>query len=111
MDIVQKEKSGIVCLTIKGRIDTGSPSEIEKAVTKVLNGNNFRILLDLGNLEYLRSQGLRVILNAVKKIEQNGAKIILCSLNNNVKEIFDVCGFGSNIHIADSVESGIKQLL
>ncbi len=108
MEIVQKEENGIVCLTIKGQIDTGSLSELEKAVEKILNENNSRLLFDLGNLEYLKSQELRVILNAIKKIRQNGTKIILCALNDNVKEIFYVCGVGTNIHIADSVESGIK---
>jgi hypothetical protein len=39
-----------------------------------------------------------------------GGKIILCSLIDIVKEIFDICGFGANILIADSVESGIKML-
>ena len=108
MEIVQKAENGTVCLTIKGRIDAGSSSKLEKAVEKIRNENNSRLLFDLGNLEYLKSQELRVILNAVKKIKQNGTKIVFCALNDNVKEIFDVCGIGANIHIANSVESGLK---
>jgi anti-anti-sigma factor len=61
-------------------------------------------------LEYLSSYGLRIILNAAKKINMMDGKIILCSLIKNVKEIFDICGFGTNIPIADSVESGIEVL-
>ena len=84
--------------------------ETEKAVDKILKGNNYRLLFDLGDLEYLSSYGLRIILNAAKKIKMMGGKIILCSLIKNVKEIFDISGFGANIPIADSVESGIKVL-
>ena len=108
MDIIQREQNGITCLKIKGRMDTAMAIETEKAVEKLLKENNKRLLFDLGELQYLSSYGLRIILNAAKKIKLMEGKIILCSLIETVKEIFDICGFGANIPIADSVESGIK---
>ena len=110
MEIIQEEEYGITCLKIKGQIDTTVAIETEKAVDKILKGKNNRILFDLGDLYYLNSYGLRIILNTAKKIKMMGGKIILCSLIENVREIFDICGFGANIPIADSVESGIKVL-
>ena len=110
MQIIQKEKYGITCLKIKGRMDPAVAIETEKAVDRILKGNNNRLLFDFGDLEYLSSYGLRVILNAAKKIKLMGGKIILCSLIENVKEIFDICGLGAHIPIADSVESGLKAL-
>jgi len=110
MEIIQKEEYGIICLTIRGRMDTAVAIETEKAVDKILAGNNNRLLFDLGDLEYLSSYGLRIILNAAKKINMMDGNIILCSLIENVKDIFDIGGFGTNIPIADSVESGIEVL-
>ena len=110
MEIIQKEDCGITFLKIEGRMDTAVAIETENAVDKLLKGNNKRLLFDLTDLEYLSSYGLRIILNAAKKIKMMGGKIILCSLVENIKEIFDICGFSANIPIADSVESGIKVL-
>jgi len=110
MEIIQKEEYGISCLTIKGRMDMAVAIETEKAVDRILKGNNNRLLFDLGELEYLSSYGLRIILNAAKKMKMMDGKIILCSLLETVKEIFDICGFSANIPIADSVESGKKVL-
>jgi anti-sigma B factor antagonist len=110
MEIIQKKDYGITCLKIKGRMDTAVAIETENAVDKLLKGNNKRLLFDLTELEYLSSYGLRMLLNAAKKIKMMGGKIILCSLVGNIKEIFDICGFSANIPIADSVESGIKVL-
>ena len=110
MEIIRKEEYGITCLKIKGRMDTAVAIETEKAVDRILKGNNNRLLFDLGELEYMSSYGLRIILNAAKKIKMMGGQIILCSLIESVQEIFDICGFGANIPIADSVESGIKVL-
>ena len=110
MEIIQKEEYGITCLKIKGRMDMAVAIETEKAVDRILKGNNNRLLFDLGELEYLSSYGLRIILKAAKKIKMMDGKIILCSLLETDKEFFDICGFGANIPIADSVESGIKVL-
>ena len=110
MEISQKEENGIVFIAIKGRLDADSSPEAEKIVKDVLEGQTSRILFNLGALEYLSSAGLRVLLSASKEMRRKEGKIVLCALNEFVKEIFEVSGFQSLIPIADSVESGIEVL-
>jgi anti-sigma B factor antagonist/stage II sporulation protein AA (anti-sigma F factor antagonist) len=43
-------------------------------------------------------------------MRRKDGKIVLCALNEFVKEIFEVSGFQSLIPIAESVESGIQEL-
>jgi anti-anti-sigma factor len=76
----------------------------------VLAGDTNKLLFDLGALEYLSSAGLRVLLTAAKEIKRRDGKIVLCALNEFVKEIFEVSGFQSLIPITDSVESGLELL-
>jgi anti-sigma B factor antagonist/stage II sporulation protein AA (anti-sigma F factor antagonist) len=110
MEITQKEENGIVFISIKGRLDADSSPEAEKVVKEALEGQTNRVLFNLGALEYLSSAGLRVLLGAAKEMRRREGKIVLCSLNEFVKEIFEVSGFQSLIPIADSVESGIELL-
>jgi anti-sigma B factor antagonist len=110
MQITQKEENGIVSFSIKGRLDADSAPEAEKVVKEALEGPTDRVLFNLGDLEYLSSAGLRVLLSAAKEMRRRDGKIVLCSLNEFVKEIFEVSGFQSLIPIAESVESGIKVL-
>jgi len=110
MEITQKEENGIVFISIKGRLDADSAPEAEKVVKKALEGQTNHVLFNLGALEYLSSAGLRVLLSAAKEMRRRDGKIVLCSLNEFVKEIFEVSGFQSLIPIADSVEAGIKVL-
>ena len=110
MEISQKEENGIVFIAIKGRLDADSSPEAEKVVKDVLKGQTSRILFNLGALEYLSSAGLRVLLSASKEMRRKEGKIVLCALNEFVKEIFEVSGFQSLIPIADSVDSGIEVL-
>ena len=110
MEITQKEENGIVSIAITGRLDADSSPEAEKVVKKALEGQVTRVLFNLGALEYLSSAGLRVLLSAAKEIRRREGKIVLCSLNEFVKEIFEVSGFQSLIPITDSVESGMEVL-
>lgn len=108
MEISQKEENGIVFIGIEGRLDADTSPEAEKVVKDIFKGQTNRILFDLGALEYLSSAGLRILLSAAKEMRRKEGQIVLCALNEFVKEIFEVSGFQSLIPIADSVESGIE---
>ena len=110
MEISQKEENGIVSIAIRGRLDADTSLEAEKVVKDVLGSEANRLLFNLGELEYLSSAGLRVLLSAAKEMRRRDGKIVLCALNEFVKEIFEVSGFQSLIPITDSVESGIEVL-
>ena len=110
MEITHKEKNGIVSITITGRLDADSSPEAEKVVNEALEGQTKQVLFNLASLEYLSSAGLRVLLSTAKEMRRRNGKLVLCSLNEFVKELFDVSGFQSLIPIADSVESGIEML-
>jgi anti-anti-sigma factor len=110
MEIIQKEENGVVSIAIKGRLDADSSPEAETVVKEALEGDTNRLLFNLSELEYLSSAGLRVLLSAAKEMRRRDGKIVLCALNEFVKEIFEVSGFQSLIPITDSVESGIETL-
>ena len=110
MEITQKEENGIVSIAIKGRLDADTSTEAEKVVKDAIGEEANRLLFNLGELEYLSSAGLRVLLSAAKEMRRRNGKIVLCALNEFVKEIFEVSGFQSLIPITDSVESGIETL-
>ena len=111
MKIIQNEKDGIVCVTVKGRAETQLTHEFEGAIKQIVEGDNRNLLLDLGALDYLRSSVLRVILNATKEIERKSGKVVLCSLNEHVKEVFEGNCLKDAIAISDTVESGLCTLL
>lgn len=110
MKIIQKENNGIVCITIKGRMGAELSPNFEKVIKEIIAGDQRRILFDLGALEYLKTPTLRVILKAVKQINQKRGKVALCALNGYVQEIFEGNCFDDTFAIADSVESGIQSL-
>jgi anti-anti-sigma factor len=111
MEITQIKKYGIVCIAVKIDTEAELTQRYEELIKKILKGDKRRLLFDLGTLQYLRSSVLRAILKAVKEINQNRGKVVLCSQNGYVKEIFDVNRVNNSIPITNSVESGLNALL
>ena len=106
MEITHKNTNGIIFLAINGRLDAESATKANDILEDILDGHQPKLLFDFSTLDYISSAGLRVVLNAVKKVIGKGGKFVLCSLNEIVREVFDA----SNFPITESVESGIKTL-
>lgn len=111
METIQNKKCGIVCVTIKGQTETKPTHDFEAAIQKIIAGDTKRLLLDLGELQYLRSSALRVILYTVKEMNRKSGKVVLCSLNHYVKEIFEENCRNNSITIAETLDSGLNALL
>ena len=110
MKIIQNEKYAIVLIAVAGRSETELNAELECAIQDIAKGENRQLLVDLSALKYLESSALRVILNAVKVINHRNGRVVLCSLNRYVKEIFESNCRKDTLKIADSVESGLSVL-
>jgi anti-anti-sigma factor len=83
---------GIAKLT--GSLDTGTVDSAQNELAGALEqvaGSDF--VLDLANLVYISSAGLRVLLLINKASNQKNVTLKLRSLQPNVQEVFDMVGF------------------
>ena len=108
MEISIKENSKIFCVSVSGSMFAALTPEAEKTISELLEEDISLLLFDLSSLVYPGSTVLRVILNTFKKISSQQGKMVLCSPNQYVREIFEISGFGTLIPIADSIESGLR---
>jgi len=49
-----------------------------------------KILLNFGNVEYLSSAALGKLITLNKKLQQNGGKLILCNIDPQILEVFEI---------------------
>jgi anti-anti-sigma factor len=110
MELTHVKEGENLIITIKGRLDAASAPVADTAIKKIMAEDCPRILFNLNDLEYLSSGGLRVILGVAKELKRKEGKLVLCSLHQFVKEIFEVSGFDSLIPIEDTIDAGIKLL-
>ena len=91
MQIATEKENSKLTLTVSGRIDTVTAPELEKFALEHMEGIT-EMVLDLADVEYVSSAGLRALLQINKDMSKQG-KLKLLNINPNVKEIFDMIGF------------------
>ena len=110
MDIHEERKDGFLVLGLEGRLDAVSSKMFEEKVLALVDGGERRIVIDLSRLDYVSSAGLRVFLVASKRFTAAGGKVVLCSLQEPVKQVFDILGFYSIFSILNSKDEALNSL-
>ena len=91
MTIEIKKNTNELVLEITGRLDTITAPALDKTINENL-GEIKNLILDFKQLEYISSAGLRVLLSAQKKLQQNGT-MKLKNVREEVMEVFEITGF------------------
>jgi anti-anti-sigma factor len=110
MEINERRAADILTLSVSGKLDTSSAKAFEQAILGWIESGERRIIIDLAQLDYVSSTGLRVFLLANKRLSTANGRIALCSLTDQVKEVFDIAGFSSIFSIYGSHEDAAKDL-
>ena len=91
MKITKSKENSALTLALNGRLDTNTAPELETELKASLNGIE-TLVIDMEELAYLSSAGLRVILAAQKQMNKQG-RMIIRKVNDMVMEDFEVTGF------------------
>ena len=78
-------------LLMSGDLDTRTSRDADALFTQMADRFT-NITLNMKDLEYVSSAGLRAIRNLYIKINQNGGKLTITNVNDNVMEVFEMTG-------------------
>ncbi len=97
MEIQKTEGPGTVAMKLAGRLDTVTAPELEAELGEKLDGVR-ELTLDMAQLQYISSAGLRVLLAAQKRMNRQG-RMRLTGVGEAVMEVFEVTGFADILTI------------
>lgn len=100
MQIKKNKAESKLTLSPIGRLDTVTSSEFESEIKNSLDDSINELVLDLAELDYVSSAGLRVILATHKTMSQKGG-MSLKNVNEGVMEIFNMTGFSGILDIKE----------
>ena len=109
MDIREESRGETHLVTASGRLDSNSAAALE-AVLPARAQANAKLVLDLAEVPYVSSAGLRVLLIGAKAARAAGHKLVLSGLSPSVREVFDISGFTSIFAIEADVDSALASL-
>lgn len=108
---IASERAGdspITIMRLTGRLDASTVGQLERALAEAQAAGVRAIVIDMSQLTYVSSSGLRVLLSARSAIRKNGGDLFLCALSHSVREVFDMVGFSAIFSLFDTVEMGME---
>ena len=97
MDIKKSKQNDNLVVSIKGRLDTNTAPELEKAVKDNISGVT-DLVFDFGKLDYMASAGLRVLMSAAKVMKKQGSMKII-NVTTPVMDVFTFTGMADVLDI------------
>lgn len=91
MTIDKKTQGTTLTVTLSGRLDTNTSPQLEAELRDSLDGVT-ELVFDFGELGYLSSAGLRVLLACQKTMNKQGSMVVR-HINDTIREVFDITGF------------------
>jgi anti-sigma B factor antagonist len=82
----------VLIVTPRDRFDTNSAPAVERVLTDHIGRGERQIVLDLSQISYISSIGLRVILRAVVAMMQMGGRVVLSGGNDHVRTVLQLSG-------------------
>jgi anti-anti-sigma factor len=110
MDVQGKKDAGVLTIAVSGKIDGVTAPELESRLVDWLDQGETRVILDLQEVYYISSAGLRVVLLGAKRL-QNKGRLVLAGLKPEVQEIFEMAGFDTILDFYDQPGSAREALL
>lgn len=100
---------GVVEIVIlSGRLDTTTSPILEHELNELMDKGTVNIVASLGNLEYISSSGLRVILAALKKLKKGGGDLKLAEMTRPVNEVITMTGFSRIFGVYTSESEAVR---
>jgi anti-anti-sigma factor len=102
VDISVKTVNEVKVLEFVGSLDTQTSPNAQMQLTQLIDEGATKILVNFDKLDYISSAGLRVLLFTAKRLKTTDGELRVCSLNEVVKEVFDISGFDRILPISAS---------
>lgn len=109
MDIKEIKREDISIFKISGRLDSNTSPGFEEKILEAVESGSHKMIIDFEDLEYISSAGLRVLNKATKQLKYSEGRLILCSMQDYIREVFEIAGFDSFLPIVSTMDEALLQ--
>lgn len=110
MDIHSEQNGKVTVIELLGELDSVTAPQAQDHILSLVKHDS-RILLDMSQVSYMSSAGLRILLMLYREIRDKVGKIVVSGLNDEVRDVMAITGFLDFFHTVDTREEGMKVLL
>lgn len=106
MEIKTEKVKHVTLISVQGRLDSLTSPNLETHILPLVLTEQL-IVLDLAEVEYISSAGLRVFLLIAKTSNKNPCDFVICGVRENIAQLIEMSGFASILKIKASLEEAL----
>jgi anti-sigma B factor antagonist len=91
MEMIVDELGSVTNVAMKGRLDAKGAESVDLPLS-VLAGSKTAVILDLSEVDFLASLGIRTLLTAAKAVQRKGGKLVIVAPEGNVRMVLQTAG-------------------
>ena len=99
MQISHEETDVATIVRLEGNLDTNTSPDAESFLNESIEDGASKIVVNLDQVDFVSSAGLRVLLATAKKLGSSGGSLRICGLNETVNEVFEISGFSTILSV------------
>lgn len=92
MELQTTEYKRVTVVDVKGRIDSSTAAEFDEGVMSLIEAGQKNLLLDMSEVEFLSSAGLRTLVSARKALQNKSGEIKLARPSERVRDTLEIAG-------------------
>jgi len=108
MNITEQAQGDVTIFKIEGRVDTAGAVDLDLALHTAVAEDKYKMVLDLSEMRYISSAGLRTLADILTRNQENGGDLKLAAINPKILRILQIIGFDQFFEMYDDVEAAVK---
>jgi anti-anti-sigma factor len=93
LTLTQRRQDGVGIMAVAGRVDPTTVAELEAGLQALLPDVGYKLVLDLTNVAFVSSLGLRVLMTTLVSVRAKQGALVICGLNDDLTALFRMAGF------------------
>lgn len=104
-------KKNRLVIRLDGELDQSNVEELKKKVCNIIKKYSIvNLVFNFENLSFMDSTGIGFIIGRYGEIKRKGGSIVICSMNNTIKKVFNISGLKRICNVANDEVSADKIL-
>ncbi len=93
---------------MSGRVDSATAPELKEAMDSIVDDGRFKIVFDMGEIDFLSSSGVWVLLETQKKCKRwNRGDLVIANASENIQKTLDLAGLKHFMRMYDDVTAAV----
>ncbi len=108
MEITTKKYKHCDLLSLHGKVDSYTAPDLTKAIEGLNHAGQYKIVLDMANLEYMSSAGFRALLLGQRNCKRyNRGEVVLAVVPKKIMDALELTGFTPLFRVFDDVTAAV----